>query len=87
MNTLLAYIRLLPALFGAVQHIEEAIPISGAGVEKLNLLVGIVKAAYDAEEEIRKSVDWGKLEGIIRTCVSLIVASLNKLGIFKKGQP
>ena len=55
MNIMLAYLKLFPAILAAVHALEEAIPLPQAGKQKLDLLLAMVKTAYDAEESVRKA--------------------------------
>jgi len=83
MGKFLALFQLIPVIIKAVIQIEESIPLSGVGVTKIDLLVNILKAFYDAEESIRKEFPWDKLKSIIMSAVSIIVTAFKSLGIFK----
>jgi len=86
MQTLSAWLRLFPALLAAVRGLEEAIPLPAAGKTKLDLLVAIIRTAYDAEEAIRKEIPWDRLVAIVTTAVKVIVEAFNALGIFSRNQ-
>lgn len=86
MQTLSAWLKLFPALLAAVRGLEEAIPLPAAGKAKLDLLVAIIRTAYDAEEAIRKEIPWDRLVGIVTTAVKVIVEAFNALGIFSRSQ-
>lgn len=83
MQTLLTYLKLFPAILAAVRALEEAIPIPAAGRQKLNLLLAMVKTAYDGEEAIRKEVPWDKIARIISDAVKTVVETFNTLGLFR----
>jgi len=82
MKTLIAYLQLLPTVIGAVQSLENAIPVPATGKQKLDLLLGIVKTAYDTEETVRREFPWEKLSSLISTAATSIVSALNALGVF-----
>jgi hypothetical protein len=82
MKTLIAYLQLFPSILSSVQSLESAIPLPSSGKQKLDLVVGIVKTAYDTEESIRKEVPWEKLSALVASAVSSIVAAFNTLGLF-----
>lgn len=87
MQTLIAWLKLFPVLFQTVTQLEASIPLPAVGQQKLQLLLAVIKAAYDAEEVIRKDFPWEKLAGIITAAVKVIVDSLNSLGIFHRTAP
>ena len=82
MKTLVAYLQLFPTIISSVQALESAVPLPAAGKQKLDLLLGIVKAVYDAEETVRREVPWEKLASLITTTATAVVTSLNTLGLF-----
>ena len=82
MKTLVAYLQLFPSILGAVQSLESAVPLSSSGKQKIDLLMAIIKTAYDTEESIRKDVPWATLSNLVVTAVNSIVAAFNALGIF-----
>jgi hypothetical protein len=86
MKTLIAYLQLLPTILGAVQSLESAIPVPATGKQKLDLLLSIVKTAYDTEETVRRDVPWEKLSALISTATASIVSAFNALGIFHHQQ-
>ena len=87
MSKLLAWIRMIPALIKAVRELETAIPLPVSGRAKLELLLALMKAFYDAEESVRKEIAWSSIAGVITAAVGLVVQAFNKLGIFKKSSP
>lgn len=84
MKTLIAYLQLFPSILSSVKSLEDALPIPAAGKSKLDLLIGFVQAAYQAEQTIQKEIPWATLEGVVRTSVTAVVASFNATGLFKK---
>lgn len=71
----LLVLQLVPAIINVVKAIEQAIPGSGLGSEKLAAVKEILASAYENAEEI-----WPVLEKIIR----ILVDVFNKTGVFKK---
>lgn len=75
MNTVMIILQLIPALIQAMKAIEEAIPGSGQGEQKLAAIRGILEA-----------VDAGvaKLWPQISSVISVLVNLFNTAGVFKK---
>lgn len=73
---------LLPVILDAVKSIEAAIPISGKGKEKMDLIKTALQTTYDATNQTKTTfqVIWPQLESIITKVVSVY----NSTGIFKK---
>ena len=86
MQTLLAWLKLFPAILSAVRGLEDAIPFPTAGKAKLDLLLSVIKTAYDAEQAISKEIPWERLASIVTTAAKVIVEGLNTLGVFHKSQ-
>ncbi len=84
MQTLFAVLKLFPTLLSAVQAIEEAVPLPAVGKQKLDILLGVVKTAYDAEQSIQKEVAWDKLAAIVTSASRTIVDTFNSLGLFHR---
>jgi len=70
-----------------VQSLEGAIPLSATGKTKLDLLLGIVKTAYDAEETARHEIPWEKVSALVISAAGSIVAAFNALNLFKHQTP
>ena len=84
MKTLLAILKLFPAIIAAVRAIEEAVPITGAGKDKLDLILDIIKSVYDSANDLQDEFAWDKLSGIVISIIGKLVSMFNALGIFKK---
>ena len=84
MKTLLLIMNLFPLLLSAVKAVEEAVPLPGQGKKKLDLVLDILKSAYDAGDELLRSFAWDKVVQVAIPMITRIVASLNDLGLFKK---
>ncbi len=87
MKTLITYLQLFPTIIAAIQSLENAIPVPASGKKKLDLLLQIVKAAFDTEESVRREIPWEKLSTLVSSAVNLIVAAFNGLGVFQHAQP
>ncbi|HKD04584.1 MAG TPA: hypothetical protein VKB79_01670 [Bryobacteraceae bacterium] len=83
MNTFLTIFNAFPAILGAVQAVETAIPIPQSGQTKLNLVLGAAAAAWQAsriEQQISKSTTLNAVAAI----ANLSVAELNAAGVFQR---
>ena len=80
MGTLIMILRLLPTIIGAVKALEEAIPISGAGKEKLDVITGVAEVVYGETTELQKDMPKDKLISILIKVVSMVVGMFNAMG-------
>ena len=64
MNKLTIILKLFPIILSAVQAVEAAIPLPGQGQKKLDLILSVVKQAYDASTELQ-SFSWDKLVAVV----------------------
>lgn len=87
MKTLQLIFRLFPLLLSAVKAVEEAIPLPGQGNKKLELVLDVLKTAYDAGDELLRSFSWNRVAEIAVPLINKIVALLNALGVFQKSAP
>ena len=81
MKTFLNILNSIPAVIGAVQTVESALPVPQVGQQKLNLVLGLAGAAFDvaqAAEEINK----GQLLAGVQAITAVTVAALNAAGVF-----
>ena len=86
MNTFLAVFNAFPAILGAVQAVETAVPLPQKGQHKLNLILGAAACAWEisqAEQQVSKSNTLNAVQAI----ANLTVAGLNAVGIFKQSAP
>jgi hypothetical protein len=84
MNTLLIVLKIFPLVLAAVKAVEEAIPLPGQGKKKLDLVLDILKSAFDASTELTASFSWEKLVTLVVPMIERIVALHNALGLFQK---
>jgi hypothetical protein len=87
MNTLLILLQIFPLALSAVQAVEQAIPLPGQGKPKLDLVLDVIKSAYDASTELTAAFSWPKLVSLVVPMIDKIVALHNALGLFKKSTP
>ena len=86
MSTLVSILNLLPAILAAVQAVEAAVPVPGAGKAKLDLVLGAVSDVYAADQQLQKAIPGDQLISIVGSLVSHVVANFNALGIFHKSK-
>jgi len=87
MSTLLIILRIFPLVLAAIRSIEEAVPLPGQGKKKLDLVLDILRTAYDGGMEVAKDCSWEKLVTIVVPMITKIVGLHNELGLFQKSQP
>ena len=85
MNTLLIILKIFPLVLAAVKAVEEAIPLPGQGKKKLDLVLDVLKSAYDAGTDLSTSFSWEKLLTVVVPMIAKIVDLHNELGLFTKG--
>jgi hypothetical protein len=75
-------ISLFPLLIQAVQAVEAAIPNSGNGQQKLELIKSIIQTSYESSNKLVASFEqlWSPLSSVVQA----IVTAFNAVGIFKK---
>lgn len=66
---------LIPAIIDAIKAVEDAIPGSGKGEQKLAAIRAIVEQVYDKASDL-----WPSIEKTI----SVLVGLFNAVGAFKK---
>jgi hypothetical protein len=82
MKNFLAIFNAFPAVLASVQAVEAAVPASGAGKQKLDLILGAAGTAWEitqAEQQLSKNTTLN----FIQAMVNLSVAGLNAAGAFK----
>ncbi|MCC6366342.1 MAG: hypothetical protein IT165_22725 [Bryobacterales bacterium] len=84
MNMLLTALKLLPLVLAAVKAVEEAIPLPGQGKHKLDLVLDVIKSAYEASTSLSKEFSLDKLITLVVPMINQIVALHNALGLFQK---
>ena len=84
MKKLTVILKLFPVILTAVQAVEEAIPIPGQGRKKLDLVLDVLKQAFDASSELSQSFSWENLVAAVVPMIAKIVDLHNALGLFQK---
>ena len=85
LNTLRVIIQLFPAVVELVRAIEQVVPLKGVGVQKLELLKGILEDAHRAlASEDKKTLSLERLLLAVVSIASRLVAYLNATGVFQK---
>jgi hypothetical protein len=84
MKTLLAVLKLLPAILEAVRAVESAIPLPGQGKKKLDLVLDVIKSVYETSTSLAKEVSFEKLVALVVPMIAKIVDLHNELGLFQK---
>lgn len=84
MNALFTALKLLPLVLAAVKAVEEAIPLPGQGKHKLDLVLDVIKSAYEASTSLSKEFSLEKLITLVVPMINQIVALHNALGLFQK---
>lgn len=74
MNTVIMILNLIPALIAAMKAIEDAIPGSGKGEEKLSAIRAILEAVDAGSVKL-----WPQISAVIGVLVGLF----NRAGVFK----
>ena len=78
-------VSLLPLVAQSVQQVENLLPASGNGSQKLELVKGLVADAYQAAPGVTATI--GQVHDIVTAITSRVVAFFNAVGIFKKSAP
>ena len=82
MNTFLAVFNALPAIIQAVQTVEAAIPVSQAGQQKLNLILGAAGTAWEVGQATQQ-ISKGDTLQAVAAITNLTVTTLNAVGVFR----
>lgn len=75
MNTVVTIFQLIPAIIAAMKAIEDAIPGSGTGEQKLAAIRGMLEVVDGSYKSM-----WPQISGVITVLVGLF----NNTGVFKK---
>lgn len=75
MGNVVIILQLIPALIAAIKAIEDAIPGSGQGEQKLSAIRGILEAVDASATKL-----WPQISSVIGVLVGLF----NSTGVFKK---
>jgi len=75
-------LNLLPTIIATIKAIEMAVPESGKGKEKLEIIKTTLENAYKAATDV--TVKFETIWPVLSSMISAIVSLLNAAGIFKK---
>jgi len=84
MKKLTIILKIFPAILGAIKAVEEAIPLPGQGRKKLDLVLDVLRQAFDASKEISEAFSWDGLIAVVVPMIARIVDLHNELGLFTK---
>ncbi len=84
MNKTIVILKLFPVILDAVTAVEAAIPLPGQGQQKLDLVLNVVRQAFDSSSELAASFSWDKLVAVVVPMIARIVSLSNELGLFQK---
>lgn len=77
------FLGIIPVLIGCIKAVEEAIPGSGKGEQKLAMIREALESAYEAADDATEGFE--SIWPILSKWVAKQVARFNELGVFKKG--
>ena len=80
---LIFWFSIIPSILETIKKIEELIPLPEVGKSKLDLLLAMIHAIYDAEQAIQKDIPWATIQSAVTAAAGTVVAILKALGIFK----
>lgn len=75
MNYVVTIFQLIPVIITAIKSIEDAIPGTGQGEQKLVAVRGMLEAVDGSYKDL-----WPKVSGVVTVLVNLF----NTTGVFKK---
>ena len=81
MKTFLTVFNAFPAIIGAVQAVESAIPIPKSGQQKMNLVLGAAGTAWEVGQ-IAQQINKSNWLAAVQTMTNVAVAGLNAVGVF-----
>jgi hypothetical protein len=86
MNKFLAVFNAFPAILGAVQAVETAVPLPQAGQTKLNMILNAAAAAWEISQ-VQQQLTKNTALTAITAIASLTVTELNAAGVFGHHAP
>ena len=75
LQTIIAVLSLIPSILAAVRSVEEAIPMSGQGKAKTDMILNIVQAAGDGANQMLP---------VVQKAIGIVVSTMNAVGVFKQ---
>ncbi len=86
MKTFLSIFNAFPSILQAVQAVEVAVPLSKAGQQKMDLILGAAATAWELSQ-IEQQLSKNNTLNAVQAIANLTVASLNASGVFKPTAP
>lgn len=84
MANLLKILQLALSLVPLVINLVKAIEMPGSGPDKAAAIVNIVRAALEiVPEELKGLIGLEKIEAFVQKVINIVVAFLNKTGVFE----
>ena len=74
MKYLLLVMQLVPSIIAAIKSLEDFIPASGAGKDKLAVLREIIESTYEGAKDAMPTIE---------RVITMLVELANKYGVFK----
>jgi hypothetical protein len=74
--------QLIPAIIAIIKSLEDALPQTGLGTEKLAMIRQIFEEAYKAATEAMPDIE--KVWAVIKKFIDIMVGVFNKTGTFTK---
>jgi hypothetical protein len=76
------FLGIIPVLIGCLKAVEDAIPGTGKGEQKLAMIREALEAAYDAADDATEGFD--SIWPVMAKWIAKQVARFNEIGIFRK---
>jgi hypothetical protein len=80
---LIFWFSIIPSILETIAKVEALIPLPQVGKTKLDLVLAMIHAIYDAEQTIQSSVPWATIEKAVTAAAGSVVSVFKALGIFK----
>ena len=85
MKTFLTVFNAFPAIIGAAQAVEAAIPVPKSGQQKMNLVLGAAGTAWEVGQ-IAQQISKTNWVMAVQAMTNVTVAGLNAAGVFGTSQ-
>jgi len=78
---------LLPSIIDAIKAVESAVPVARGGQQKHDIVLELLRLAYERSPEMQSQVQWEELASAVDGVIGSIVFAFNRSGIFKTTPP
>lgn len=75
---------LLPSIIEAIKSVETAVPVAHSGQQKHDIVLDLLRLAYERSPEIRSQFQWDEFATAADGVIGSIVFAFNRSGIFKR---